>query len=322
MRSSSRAVGLALGFAADWYFADPRRLHPVAGFGRVASGVRRVLYADSRVAGVAYAGALVSGAGALGVAAERVGRRRPVVGAALTAAATWTVLGGTSLRREASAIGESLSAGDLAAARERLPHLCGRDPRGLDADQIARAVVESVAENTSDAVVAPLFWGAVAGIPGLLAYRASNTLDAMVGYRDAKYRNFGWASARLDDVLNWVPARFTGLVTVATAPVVGGNPVRALRVLRHDGARHPSPNAGRCEASAAGALGVRLGGTNTYGDVVEHRPVMGTGRAPRVTDIRRAAVLSATVGLASAVAAARLAGLVGEAAGRTPARSR
>lgn len=201
-----------------------------------------------------------------------------------------------------------MGAGDLAVARERLPHLCGRDPRGLDADQIARAVVESVAENTSDAVVAPLFWGAVAGIPGLLAYRAANTLDAMVGYRDAKYRNFGWASARLDDVLNWVPARFTGAVTVAAAPVVGGSPVRALRVLRRDGARHPSPNAGRCEASAAGALGVRLGGTNTYGDVVEHRPVLGTGRAPRVADIRRAAVLSATVGLASAVAAARLAG--------------
>ncbi|ACU74981.1 cobalamin biosynthesis protein CobD [Catenulispora acidiphila DSM 44928] len=308
MRSSARVVGLAVGFVADWCFGDPGRGHPVAGFGRVASGVRGVLYADSRGAGVAYAGVLVAGAGVVGVAAEWVGRGRPVVGAALTAAATWTVLGGTSLRREASAIGESLGGGDLAAARERLPHLCGRDPRGLDADQIARAVVESVAENTSDAVVAPLFWGAVAGIPGLLAYRASNTLDAMVGYRNAKYRNFGWASARLDDVLNWVPARFTGVVTVAAAPVVGGSPVRALRVLRRDGARHPSPNAGRCEASAAGALGVRLGGTNTYGDAVEHRPVMGTGRAPRVADIRRAAVLSATVGLASAVAAARLAG--------------
>jgi len=299
-------MGLALGFAADWYLADPHRWHPVAGFGQVASGLRRVLYADSRVAGVAYAGALVSGAAALGVAAERVGRR-PLAGTVLTAAATWAVLGGTSLRREASAIGESLSAGDLAAARERLPHLCGRDPRGLDADQIARAVVESVAENTSDAVVAPLFWGAVAGVPGLLAYRATNTLDAMVGYRNAKYRNFGWASARLDDVLNWVPARFTGLVTVAAAPAVGGSPQHAIRVLRRDGASHPSPNAGRCEASAAGALGLRLGGTNTYGDVVEHRPVMGTGRAPRVPDIRRAAVLSATVGLASAAAASALA---------------
>jgi adenosylcobinamide-phosphate synthase len=250
MRSSSRAIGLVLGFAADWYFADPRRGHPVAGFGQVASGLRRVLYADSRVAGAAYAGVLVSGAAAIGVVAERAGRN-PVLGTALTAAATWTVLGGTSLRREASRIGESLSAGDLAAARERLPHLCGRDPSGLDADQIARAVVESVAENTSDAVVAPLFWGAVAGIPGLLAYRASNTLDAMVGYRNAKYQHFGWASARLDDVLNWVPARFTGAVTVAAAPVVGGDPVRALRVLRRDGGSHPSPNAGRCEASAA-----------------------------------------------------------------------
>ena len=309
MRSSSRAVGLALGFAADWYFADPQRWHPVAGFGQAASGLRRVLYADSRVAGAAYAGTLVSGAAALGVAAERLGRG-PMVRTVLTAAATWAVLGGTSLRRDASTIGESLAAGDLAAARERLPHLCGRDPRGLGADQIARAVVESVAENTSDAVVAPLFWGAVAGIPGLLAYRASNTLDAMVGYRNAKYRNFGWASARLDDVLNWVPARFTGAVTVAAAPVVGGSPVKALSVLRQDGGNHPSPNAGRCEASAAGALGLRLGGTNTYGDIVEHRPVMGTGRPPRVADIRRAAVLSATVGLASAVAAARLAAIL------------
>ncbi|GAA1974800.1 cobalamin biosynthesis protein [Catenulispora subtropica] len=306
MRSSSRAVGLALGFAADWYFADPRRGHPVAGFGRVAAGLRKVMYADSRVAGAAYAGTLVAGAAALGVAGERFGRR-PWAGTALTAAATWTVLGGTSLRREAALIGGSLTEGDLAAARERLPHLCGRDPRGLDADQIARAVVESVAENTSDAVVAPLFWGAVAGIPGLLAYRASNTLDAMVGYRDARYRNFGWAAARLDDVLNYLPARFTGAVTVAAAPIVGGSPIQALRALRRDGARHPSPNAGRCEASAAGALGVRLGGTNTYGDVVEHRPVLGSGRAPRVADIRRASVLSATVGGAAAVAAVRLA---------------
>ena len=304
MRSTSRAVGLALGFAVDWCLADPRRGHPVAGFGRVAAGLRRVAYADSRVAGVVYAGSLVSGAVALGVAAERLGRSRPgpVAGTVLTAAATWSVLGGTSLRREASIIGGSLRDGDLAAARERLPHLCGRDPRALDADQIARAVVESVAENTSDAVVAPLFWGAVAGIPGLLAYRAANTLDAMVGYRNAKYRNFGWAAARLDDVLNFVPARLTGAVTVAVAPVVGGSPLRTLRILRRDGGRHPSPNAGRCEASAAGALGVRLGGTNTYGDVVEHRPVMGSGRAPRVADIRRAAVLSATVCLVSAAA--------------------
>jgi adenosylcobinamide-phosphate synthase len=311
MRSSARAAGLLLGYTADLYYADPRRGHPVAGFGKAASALRKAAYADSRPAGVAYTAVLVAGAAGIGLRAERLGRRNPLLGAGLTAVATWAVLGGTSLRREAGAIGESLEAGDLAAARERLPHLCGRDPSRLDEDQIARAVVESVAENTSDAVVAPLFWGAVAGIPGLLAYRAANTLDAMVGYKNERFLRFGWASARLDDGLNYLPARFTGAVTVAVAPLVGGSPVKTLRILWRDGGSHPSPNAGRCEASAAGALGIRLGGTNTYGDVTEHRPVLGSGRAPRVGDIRRASKLSAAVAGVSALAAARLARLLG-----------
>lgn len=305
---SPRATGLLLGYAADLYFADPRRGHPVAAFGTVAARLRDRLYADDRASGAAYTAVLVGGAAVLGAAAEAATRRSPLLATAVTAAATWTVLGGTSLRREAATIGGHLREDDLAAARERLPHLCGRDPSRLDRDQIARAVVESVAENTSDAVVAPLFWGAVAGVPGLLAYRAANTLDAMVGYKNERYLRFGWASARLDDVLNWVPARVTGAVTVAAAPLVGGSPRTAARILSRDGAQHPSPNAGRCEASAAGALGVRLGGTNTYGDVVEHRPVMGEGRAPRVGDIRRAAKLSGAVGLVTALAAARFAG--------------
>jgi adenosylcobinamide-phosphate synthase len=305
--SSPRSTGLLLGYAADLYFADPRRGHPVAAFGTVAGRLRDRLYADDRRAGAVYAATLVAGTALLGVAAERATRRSTLLETVVTAAATWTVLGGSSLRREAATIGGHLRDGDLAAARERLPHLCGRDPRHLDQDQIARAVVESVAENTSDAVVAPLFWGAVAGVPGLLAYRAANTLDAMVGYKNERYLRFGWASARLDDVLNLAPARVTGAVTVAVAPLVGGSPRTAARVLRRDGARHPSPNAGRCEASAAGALGVRLGGTNTYGDVVEHRPVMGEGRAPRVGDVARAAKLSAAIGAVAVVGAARVA---------------
>ena len=123
-------------------------------------------------------------------------------------------------------------------------------------------MIESVAENTSDAVVAPLLWGAVAGIPGLVAYRAVNTLDAMVGHRSARYLRFGWASARLDDVANWIPARVTAALTAACAPLVTRtNPVKVLRIVRRDGGRHPSPNAGRCEAAFAAALGVRLGGT-------------------------------------------------------------
>ena len=158
--------------------------------------------------------------------------------------------------------------------------MCGRDPAGLDAASLARAVVESVAENTSDAVVAPLVWGAVAGLPGLAAYRAVNTLDAMVGYRTPRHANFGWAAARLDDAANWVPARLTGLLAAACAPAAGGRAASTLHAMHRYGGRHPSPNAGRCEAAFAGALGVRLGGTNVYAGHTEHRPALGDGRAP------------------------------------------
>lgn len=285
--------GLVLGVVLDALLGDPRRWHPVAGFGRVASRVERGLYADSRWRGVVYAGVLVGGAGAAGVALERVARGR--LGHALvTAGVTWAVLGGTSLGREGLLMARALERGDLEAARERLPHLCARDPRGLDAEGLARAVVESVAENTSDASVAPLFWGAVAGIPGLMTYRAVNTLDAMVGYRSPRYERFGWAAARLDDVANWAPARITGGLVV----LCSGR--EAWRVLRRDGARHPSPNAGRCEAAFAGALGVRLGGVNRYGGRVERRPEMGDGRAPEAGDVRRAVRLSAAVTFAAA----------------------
>jgi adenosylcobinamide-phosphate synthase len=161
---------------------------------------------------------------------------------------------------------------------------------------MARAVIESVAENTSDAVVAPLLWGAVAGIPGLVAYRAVNTLDAMVGHRSARYVNFGWASARLDDAINWVPARVTAALTAACAPLVTKvSPGKVIDTVRRDGGHHPSPNAGRCEAAFAAALGVRLGGTNVYGGVAETRPGLGEGRVPDPEDIRHAIVLSRAV---------------------------
>ena len=145
---------------------------------------------------------------------------------------------------------------------------------------MARAGVESLAENTSDAVVAPLFWGAVAGLPGLLGYRAVNTLDAMVGYRSARYARFGRVAARVDDVANLVPARLTAALTVLLAPLVGGRPADALRAWRRDASGHPSPNAGPVEATAAGALGLRLGGRTEYAYGVEDRPSLGDGRAP------------------------------------------
>jgi adenosylcobinamide-phosphate synthase len=194
-----------------------------------------------------------------------------------------------------------LEAGDLDGARRRLSHLCGRDPSGLDAAGLARATVESVAENTSDAVVGPLVWGAVAGVPGLLAYRAVNTLDAMVGHRSSRYARFGWAAARTDDLANLLPARLAAGLAVACAPLVGGRRQEALRAWRRDGGKHPSPNAGPVEAAFAGALGRTLGGRLSYAGRVEDRPLMGDGPAPEVADIARAARLSAAVTVSAAL---------------------
>jgi adenosylcobinamide-phosphate synthase len=198
----------------------------------------------------------------------------------------------------------ALARGDVATARAALPALAGRDPRALGESELARATVESVAENTSDAAVAPLFWGAVAGVPGLLGYRAVNTLDAMVGHRSPRHERFGWAAARLDDVANWLPARLTAALTVVWAPLAGGSAAGAVRAWRRDGAAHPSPNAGRCEAAVAGALGLRLGGRNIYGSRVEDRPALGDGRPPAVADIQRAVRLSRAVWITAAILAA------------------
>ncbi|WP_329069584.1 cobalamin biosynthesis protein [Streptomyces sp. NBC_01429] len=286
------AYGATAGLLADLLFADPRRGHPVAAFGRAAGAVERVLWRDHRGWGALYTVVCAGGAAGAAALAARAVRHRPPAAAALTAAATWSVIGGTSLGREARAIGAALAAGDVEGARERLPHLCGRDPQTLDGAGIARAVVESVAENTSDAVVGALVWGAVAGPAGLAGFRAVNTLDAMVGHRSERYRRFGWASARLDDAAGWPGAR----LTAALAIVAGGDPRGALRAVRRDAARHPSPNAGPVEASFAGALGVRLGGTLAYGGRVEHRPVLnGGGRSVEVADIERAVRLSRRV---------------------------
>ena len=294
----SALSGAALGYVADAALGDPRRGHPVAGFGQLASQLERRLWRDSRAVGAAYTALCVGGTVAATAAILRAARRSPLASGACTAWMTWSVLGGTSLAREARHIARCLTAGNVEAARGRLPHLCGRDPASLDADGIARAVVESVAENTSDAVVGALVWGAVAGAPGMAGFRAANTLDAMVGHRSPRYRHFGWASARLDDVAGWPGARLTALA----ATVLGPDPRGALRSWRQDATRHPSPNAGVVEAAFAGALGVRLGGTLAYDGRVEHRPVLNAaGRPVTVADIERAVALSRRVGLAASL---------------------
>lgn len=290
------SAGLVLGFVADRLLGDPRRLHPVAGFGQVAAALERRTYADRRAAGALHVGALVGGAGVVGVAARSAARGRgPATEVVLTAACTWAVLGGRSLEREARAVHALLDADDLPGARRRVTHLVGRDPSTLDVAGVARATVESVAENTSDAVVAPLVAGAVAGVPGLLAYRAANTLDAMVGHRTPRLERFGWASARLDDALNLLPARLSATLAVVTAPLVDGSPRAAVRAWRRDARHHPSPNAGPVEAAFAGALGVRLGGVNVYAGRTEDRHTLGDGRAVRPDDVARATRLARAV---------------------------
>jgi adenosylcobinamide-phosphate synthase len=263
------------------------------------------MWRDDHAAGAGYAALLVGAPAVLGLLARRL--PSPWL-ATVTALGTWTVLGSRSLSAEAEAVAAHLRRGDLPAAREQLTHLVGRRTDTLDEAEIARATVESVAENTSDAVVAPLLWGALAGLPGLLAYRAVNTLDAMVGHHSPRFENFGWASARADDLANYLPARLAAVLTAVVAPVAGGSGRDALTVARADGGRHPSPNAGVAEAAFAGALGVRLGGRNDYGSHVEDRPVLGgDGRAPRVADIARATRLSRAITVAAAAACSAIA---------------
>ena len=295
----ARAVGLVAGFVADRFLGDPATGHPVAAFGRFAHDVEQRVWADDAVTGAAYTAVLVGGAGAAGAVIAGATRRRPILQAVTTAAVTWAVLGGRSLGREAAAVHHHLAADDLPAARRRLTHLVGRDTENLDEGEIARAVVESVAENSSDAVVAPLLAGAFAGVPGLVVYRAANTLDAMVGHRGERYGRFGWASARLDDLLNLVPSRVSALLAAVLAPAVGGDTRRALDVWRRDAPHHPSPNAGPVEAAFAGALGVRLGGVNTYRDRVEDRHTLGDGRPVEPGDISRSIRLADLVGFAA-----------------------
>jgi adenosylcobinamide-phosphate synthase len=270
----------------------------------MAAAVERRWWRPSRSAGVAYVMALVGGAVVAVAVADRALARRPAARMLLLALVTWSAVGGRSLAEAGRQLAGAVRDGDLEAARKLAPTLVGRDPTGLDGPELCRAAVESVAENTADAVVGPLLWGALAGPAGVAAYRAANTLDAMVGHHGDRYERFGWAAARLDDLLTWPAARLGAGLTCVLAPLLGGEAGRAWRMLRRDGGAHPSPNAGRMEAAFAGALGVRLGGVNRYGDRIEQRPTLGGGPAPGPDDVDRAVRLSLLVGLAAAALAA------------------
>jgi adenosylcobinamide-phosphate synthase len=188
-----------------------------------------------------------------------------------------TALATRSLISEARAVLTAVRSGAIDVARNRLSRIVGRDTRSLDCREICRAVIETVAENTSDGIVAPLLYLAIGGVPTAMAYKAVNTLDSMIGHSGPPYEWFGKVSARLDDVANFVPSRVTAALMAFASVVAGGHPWQALRIWRRDGRRHRSPNAGQVEASMAGALGVRLGGSSFYDGVEIRRPFIGTG---------------------------------------------
>lgn len=282
-----RRRGAALGIVADALLGEPPvRPHPVAAFGSVMHAVERRAWRDHRLAGVGHAAVGVALGGAAGVAVRS------------TAGATYLAVAGNALAHAATDVHRALVASDLDRARELLPALVGRDPSRLDGPGIARAAIESVAENTVDAVVAPALWAAAAGAPGALAYRAVNTLDAMVGHRSARYERYGWASARADDAANFVPARVTAALVAAVRP---GAAREVVRTVWRDARAHPSPNSGVAEAAFAAALGLALGGAEVrYGERVERRPALGDGRPAAADDIPRAVTLSRHVALALA----------------------
>jgi adenosylcobinamide-phosphate synthase len=279
-----RCAEVAVGILADLGIGDPPTpWHPVAWFGTAMTRVERRVYRDAVIPGAGYA--------AVGIGLARIA----AVAVPSTAVATAVSSAGRSLIRSAHDVGRPLDAGDLVSARHLLPSLVGRDPESLDADGIARAVVESVAENTVDAIVAPAWWALVGGAPAALVHRAVNTMDAMVGHRDPRYLRFGRTAARLDDAAAWIPARLTAALVAAVRPTTAS---RIFDAVRRQAPKHPSPNAGVAEAAYAAALGLQLGGPTYYDGRVDDRPLLGAGRAARPADIARATRLCRDVTLA------------------------
>jgi adenosylcobinamide-phosphate synthase len=291
------ALAAAGGIVVDRYLGEPPTLlHPVVWYGKAMTKAEALLYRDRRRNGAAFT---AMGVG-LGVGTGIV-LRRAVGSKVATIVATSVCVAGHMLDAEANAVVQHLVIGDLAAGRTRLRSLAGRTATDLDEHEICRAVVESLAENGVDAVAASVFWAAIGGAPAVLAHRAVNTLDAMVGHHSERYGRFGWASARLDDVVNFVPAR---LMAVAVAAVTPTRAKQVWQIVRRDAKAHPSPNGGVIEAAFAAALDVQLGGTNVYGETVEDRGTLGDGAPPdaaavaRAIRLRRRATAAMAAGLA------------------------
>jgi adenosylcobinamide-phosphate synthase len=297
---ADRLLLLLAGLAVDGVFGDMPAVfrhvqHPIVLAGRTISFFDRKLNRETRseasrhYRGIITVIFLVGAAAAFGLAIERLCRGHPL-GAVVKVLLIAVLVAQRSLYEHVAAVAEALDAGGLAAGRSAVRHIVGRDPTSLDAHGVARAAIESLAENFSDGVIAPAFWYLVLGLPGLFAYKMTNTLDSMIGHRSPQYRSFGWAAARFDDLLNLVPAPISGLLLVAAAVFAkDGRPDRALVIMLRDGRKHHSPNAGWPESAMAGALGLALAGPRRYTEGLVADPWLGDGNARATTsDIARA----------------------------------
>ncbi|HWI54929.1 MAG TPA: adenosylcobinamide-phosphate synthase CbiB [Desulfobacteria bacterium] len=274
---------VVLGFLLDLVLGDPKFItHPVVLIGKAIDFLEKYLRKITgpviglRASGIFLTVIVVGGTYTLmwfvQTGAERLNQWFGL------AVSIWFMGSTLAVKGLADAAGEIyrlLNAKSLSEARKKVGWIVGRDTAGLDESEITRATVETVAENIVDGIIAPLFYGFIGGVPLAMAYKAVNTLDSMVGYRNEKYRELGWASARFDDVCNYIPARLTGILLLLTFIILGKPAGEAYRIIRRDSGQHPSPNSGIPEAAVAGALGIRLGGFNYYGGVKSFRAFMG-----------------------------------------------
>ncbi|WP_447980204.1 adenosylcobinamide-phosphate synthase CbiB [Candidatus Nitrospira bockiana] len=301
----------------DGLIGDPAWMpHPVRLMGRVVSLFERLVRprlagpSAKRVAGVVLAIGLPLTTAVVGWAIIEGARKvHPAAEQVVIVLLSFTVLAARDLGDHAWRVLQALEAGSLPSARDAVGRIVGRDTEQLTEREVVRATVETVAESTCDGIIAPLFYLTLGGPVLALSYKAINTLDSLIGHRDETYEQFGWASARLDDMVNWIPARLTAVLMVVAGGLYNGSLRRAWRIVLRDGGRHPSPNSGRSEAAMAGALGIQLGGRNTYGGMISERPTLGEPLAPLGRHHIKAAValMSLTTGLAVALATVVLA---------------
>jgi adenosylcobinamide-phosphate synthase len=306
-------------FLLDLLFGDPQWFpHPVRLVGKLASATERLFRAmrflPLRLAGVLTAlVVIISTAGVVQLVVWQASRLHPFAGVAASILLLYFAIAPRDLHAHAAAVRDALLASDLELARRRVAMMVGRDTSMLDEEGVARAAVESVAENTSDGVTAPLFYGILFGPAGAWFYKASNTLDSMFGYRNEVYREFGWASARFDDLLNYLPARLTVLAVAGAAFILRLDPAASIRSVIEGARRHESPNAGYPESAFAGALGVTLGGTRSYGGVTKTVPTLGIRQgamdAATITRAMRLMYATATIILAAGTALLFVAGM-------------